>query len=155
MKQIYKYIGLSFLTVLVVVFFMRKCSNSEIPNLNNPLKERVVYLKADQKKLKDSIVYKEVVRTKYLVMWKEVRHDSLIPCETKLLVCDTIIRADSAVIVAQALVIKKSDVIIATQDSVIKMDSIALKSNKKFWRGFKIGFATGAILGTGTNLIGG
>jgi len=142
--------------VAVAFFFLGKCGQDRPEHTNTEsLKERVVYLKADQHKLKDTIIYKEVIRTKYMVMWKEVRHDSLIPCETKLLVCDTIIRADSAVIIAQKAVIVKSDIIIATQDSIIKMDSIALKSNKKFWRGFKWGFATGAILGTGTNLIGG
>jgi len=142
MKQIYKYIVV--IILLAVAFFLGKCEWGVVKEslTTEPIKERVVYLKADQHKLKDTIIYRERIRTKYVVMWKEVRHDSLIPCETKLLVCDTIIRADSAVIIAQKAVISKSDIIIATQDSIIKMDSLTIgglrKENKKLKRNNKI-----------------
>jgi len=148
MKQIYKSIPIIIL-VVVAFFLLGKCEREVAKEslTTEPLKAKARELKTEQKQAKDTVIYRERVRTKYLVMWKEVRHDSLIPCETKLLVCDTVIRADSAVIIAQARVIAKSDIIIATQDSIIKMDSIALKSNKKFWRGFKWGFGVGNITG--------
>lgn len=156
MKQISYTLLIIILTALAVVFFMRKCGNRpEIQDSSTePIKAKVATYKQDQKKLKDSIVYRDIVRTKYLVMWKEVRHDSITPCETKLLVCDTVIRADSTLIVAQRKVIKTDSLIILSQDSIIRIDSIALRSNKKFWKGFKWGFGVGNVTGAaiGTSL---
>ena len=133
---------------VIVLVCWKGCGNPVVKeSLTTPIKAKVATYKQDQKKLKDSIVYRDVIRTKYLVMWKEVRHDSIIPCETKLLVCDTLILQDSALISSLRAVIKTDSLIILSQDSIIRIDSIALRSNKKFWKGFKWGFVAGNITG--------
>lgn len=69
--------------------------------------------------------------TKWRTRYKAVRYDSLIPCETKLVICDTIVIKDS-------LLISKLEGIQLTQDSVIKdwhtihaNDSTALRRANK------------------------
>ena len=150
MKQINYYGLLTLLLIgLIIGFLLRSCSDHTPKNGDKlpSLKVAASNLKHEEKQAKDSVQIKEVVRTKYLIRWKEVRHDSLIPCETKLLVSDTVIMRDSYLISSLKEVIRIDSLLIIAQDSIIKIDSIALRSKKKFWKGFKFGYISGVATG--------
>jgi hypothetical protein len=73
------------------------------------------------------IVYRDSIRTKVVTKWKEIRYDSLIPCETKLLICDTVIKVDSTLIRELKTTIKIDSCIIEGQDKLIRADSLTIK----------------------------
>lgn len=85
-----------------------------------------------------------------------VRHDSLIPCETKLMLCDTIIIHDSIHDVTQDLIIAKQDSVINDWHKIHSSDScevMGLKKevNRQKWQ--KRGIITAWIVREGIGLI--
>jgi len=124
-----------------VIFFLGRGCKSSDPHPTPPvekLKQSISTNKAKAAKVKDSIIYKETVRVKYVTKWKEVRHDSLIPCPEKLAVADTVIYQDSSLIYSLKLLCKIDSNIIAEQSKVISADSITIKGLKKEVRKQKI-----------------
>lgn len=81
------------MAILILLLFTNKCQKTE----------KLVNVGADTlrvyvDKWRDSVRVKTEIRTKVITKYKEVRHDSLVPCETKLYYCDTLVLADSALI---------------------------------------------------------
>ena len=74
-------------------------------------------IKVNIEKIKDSIRVKTEFRTKVITKYLQVRHDSIIPCETKLYYCDTLLLADSA--------------LIATYKQHVYLDSLYMDSQSK------------------------
>ena len=132
MKQSTKYL-LLIIAVMLIIIMVQFCSQKGsvvIPN-NSNLKLSIATNKAKAEKLKPIIIIKDSIRTKYVTKWKEVRHDSLIPCPEKLAVADTVIYQDSSLIYSLKLLCKIDSNIIAEQSKVISADSITIKGLKK------------------------
>jgi hypothetical protein len=94
---------------------------------------------ARNKQERDSIIFRvdTVVkeRIKYVTRYKEVRHDSLIPCETKLLHCDTLVVKDSVAIAELQALVKQDNLIITQQGKLINaQDSTIIDLTKKVKR---------------------
>ena len=92
-------------------------------------------LKAKSDSLKPIIIFRDSVRTKTIVKWKEVRRDSFIPCEEKLILCDTVILVDDTLISELKEGRRIDSAIIFNQDKIIRSDSLTIvdlsKSVKK------------------------
>jgi len=134
-----KYLLLIF--AAIALFFLGWCSKpnpSTSPVETKELKQSIATNKAKSEKLKPIIIIKDSIRTKYVTKWKEVRHDSLIPCPEKLAVADTVIYQDSSLIYSLKLLCKIDSNIIAEQSKVISADSITIKGLKKEVRKQKI-----------------
>lgn len=115
------------IAVLVIALFYKGCDSV----VKESLTPHIDTLKIIETRYKDTVHIKEVIRNKVMVMWREVRHDSITPCETKLLICDTVIRVDSSLICSLKDVIRIDSTAILSQDSVI----VGLrKSNRKLKR---------------------
>lgn len=89
------------------------------------------------------------VRT--IIKWKyKTLHDT-VPCEIKLIYCDSVIYRDSIGISYKDSIIVKYDSLFPKYQILAKIDSMTIdsltRSRKKFWRGFKVGFGTGYVLG--------
>lgn len=125
------------LSVAVICLLLFKGCGADQPIKNDyshtvdSLKNKIVSLEAIRAELKDTVFYKEKIVYRYRDHYHEVRHDSLIPCEEKLVICDTLIRADSSLIASQKEVIKIDSIIISEQVKVIKIDSIEVKRLNK------------------------
>ena len=91
--------------------------------------------------------------TKLVIRYRTIRHDSLIPCETKLIICDTILVKDSTLIAAKDSIISHYGVLVSDWKQVHSSDSTDLvNANKEvkkqkrkviFW---KVVSATGAVI---------
>lgn len=162
--------------VLILALICQHCNTSNNSSSSlDPLKQELAALKVtrdDAQKLIDSIAATlkplhdtvMVYRTRY----KTIRHDSIIPCETKLNACDSALAKDSALMATQdkqigALASKDtiSSRIILAQDSIISMDSTTIAGNNKvidklngkvkrlriaFVAGYGLGVITGAAV---------
>lgn len=117
---------LPFIIVVAVILAFISGRGCE-PEPQNP--NRIDTLKIIQTKYKDTVRIKEVIRNKVLVKWREVRHDSLIPCETKLLVCDTVIRIDSSLICSLKDVIRVDSIMIVGLNKQVKRE----RNKKRLW----------------------
>lgn len=133
-NQILKYFPYLVIIILVIVLF-RNCGETEhIVNIS-PIKKEIIKEKKAKDSIHEKVIYKDSIRTKIVVKWKVIRHDSLIPCETKLVICDTLIEQDSGLISSLKAEILVDNLIIHNQDTIIKNDSIALKkANRKLKR---------------------
>lgn len=145
-NKLLKYLPYAVILVLLIILF-RNCGKTEPIIDISPIKKEII----KDKKIKDSIhekvIYKDSIRTKIVAKWKVIRKDSLIPCETKLLVCDTLLMADSSLIQSLKAELVVSDLIIHNQSEVIKTDSIALKKADRKLRRQKILTKAVAVLG--------
>lgn len=135
-----------FLIAIILFLLFKQCEPSYKETKTDGLKQRIDTLTKAQSKLKDTVIYKEKVVYKWLNKYKEVRHDSIIPCEEKLIICDTLIQADSSLIKSLKDVIVIDSSIISTQSIVIKTDSVTIKQQKKELRKQKILTITGYAL---------
>lgn len=136
--QLYK-ILLFVLGVLFVFSLLPKCSSSVIPN-NQAIHDtiKVLQIKADTL---------EVVRTKLVTKWRTSTdtiniHDT-IQVKAALQLCDTIIVTDSLEIATLRLINNKFYQVVKSDSLVI--DSLK-RSKKKYFKGFKHGFASGVII---------
>lgn len=121
------------IAILCVLLFWRGCGKDE-PASNTEV--RIDKLKITATKIKDSIIIKTIYQERIVTKWRDIRHDSLIPCETKLLVADTVIWADSSLIFAQKVLINVQGEIIAGQDTVItglKKQVKKERNKKRLW----------------------
>lgn len=142
---------LSVITALFILLCLRECGNKPIEV--SPQKQAIKVLKASIDSVQKIVVYTNTQQIKIVNRWREVRHDSLIPCEQLLVYCDTLVTADSSLIAEQKVLLGMQDSVIKIQDLVIKSDSISIvKLNKKV-KNRKLIFWTGFVLGAATNLI--
>ena len=144
---------LSVITALVILLACKSCEQSPVIDYNKDFRDSINLLKNKLKVGKDSIIYRDSVRTKVVVKWKTIRHDSLIPCETKLLVCDTVIQADSALISVLKADIEVSKYLFNQYEEKISQDSITIQKLNKKVKNRKAIFWTGFVLGASTNII--
>ena len=144
---------LSVITALVILLACKSCEHTPVIDYNKDFRDSINVLKNKLKVGKDSIIYRDSVRTKVVTRWKTIRHDSLIPCETKLLVCDTVILADSALISVLKADIEVSKYLFNQYEEKINQDSITIQKLTKKVKNRKAIFWTGFILGASTNLI--
>lgn len=139
-----------FLIAIIIFLLFKQCQPDNDSKFNenkiDSLKQRIDTLKSVKVILKDTVIYKEKVVYKWRDRYHEVRHDSLIPCEEKLIICDTLIQADSSLIKSLKDVIVIDSCIISTQSIVINTDSVLIKQQKKQLRKQKILTITGYAL---------
>lgn len=146
---------LSIITALVILLSFNKCEKPVyvIPDLS-PIKAKIANLKRATDSIKPIIVESEKTVLKTRTIWKQVRYDSLIPCEEILLYCDTLYQVDSTLIAQQKWFIGVQSDIIRKQDTIIKSDSVTINELSKkpkgrlkaFVIGFAIGFGAGAVI---------
>lgn len=146
---------LSIITALVILLSFNKCEKPVyvIPDLSH-IKSEIANLKKASDSIKPIIIESEKTVVKTQTIWKQVRYDSLIPCEEILLYCDTLYQADSTLIAQQRWFIGVQNDIIRKQDTIIKSDSLTIKELSKkpkgrlkaFVVGFAIGFGAGAAI---------
>ncbi len=144
---------LSVITALTILLACRSCEHTPVIDYNKDFRDSINLLKNKLKVGGDSIIYRDSVRTKVVTRWKTIRHDSLIPCETKLLICDTVILADSALISVLKADIEVSKYLFNQYEEKISQDSITIQKLTKKVKNRKAIFWTGFILGASTNLI--
>lgn len=139
-----------FLIAIIIFLLFKQCQPGNEGKFNetkiDSLKQRIDALNGTQKQLKDTVIYKEKIVYKWRDRYHEARHDSLMPCEEKLIVCDTLMQADSSLIKSLKDVIVIDSSIISTQSIVIKTDSVLIKQQKKQLRKQKILTITGYTL---------
>ena len=144
---------LSVITALTILLACRSCEHTPVIDYNKDFRDSINLLKNKLKVGKDSIIYRDSVRTKVVTRWKTIRHDSLIPCETKLLICDTVIQTDSALISVLKADIEVSKYLFNQYEEKISQDSVTIHKLTKKVKNRKAIFWTGFILGASTNLI--
>ena len=142
---------LSVITALFMFILLRECGHKTIEV--SPQKQAIKALKLSIDSVKKVVVYRNTQQIKIVNRWRDVRHDSLIPCEQLLVLCDTLVTADSSLISEQKVLLGLQDSVIKIQDLVIKSDSATIiKLNKKI-KNRRLIFWTGFVLGASTNLI--
>jgi hypothetical protein len=124
-----KYFLYSVITALIILICFRKCGNR--PEIPDNSKKEFVSLKKDIDSVKPIIIEREKEVIKWRTRWREVRHDSLIPCEELLVYCDTLVLADSSLIAEQKVLIGIQDSVIRMQDIAIKSDSVTIRDLSK------------------------
>jgi hypothetical protein len=139
-----------FLAIAIIICFIPKtCERQTLPS--NVTKDTINHVKKQADSNKVVVVYKDSIRTRYVTKWKEIRHDSLIPCETKLVHCDTLLLIDSSLIYSLKQAVFLDSIIIgnyqklSSQDSTkiasLEKDNKRLKKWNKFWRNTSLGQA--------------
>jgi len=120
MKQSTK-ILLLIIAILCVILAIQTCNTNPptSPIETKQLKQSIATNKAKAANLKPIIIIKDSIRTKYVTRWKEVRHDSLIPCPEKLAIADSLISKDSVLISDLKELSKIDSAIIGDQDKLI------------------------------------
>jgi len=127
-----RYIIFVLISIIAFLLALRSCEQPKQAKTDtSQLRQFIATNKAKLTVLKPIIIYKDSIRTKYVTKWKEVRHDSLIPCPEKLAIADTVIYRDSSLISSLKLLCKIDSSIIADQSKVIVSDSITIKGLKK------------------------
>lgn len=146
---------LPFILVLIIfALIYKQCNNKVItPSSNSHVKKTIDSIHDEISILKPLGERADSVRT--IIKWKyRTLHDT-IPCETKLIYCDSVVYHDSISISYKDSIIVKYDSLFPKYQILAKIDSITIdsltRSRKKFWKGFKLGFA----VGVGTGVVGG
>lgn len=148
LKSIWKDGRWYLLTIIVCVIVMKNCNCICLDsNKTNVFPNEVKTIVDTIKILQTKIVTLDSIRTKFVYKWRTVK-DTVNLTDTvevlKLLnICDTIILTDS-IEIHTLKNINFQYIKILKIDS-LKIDSLT-KSNKKFWKGFKKGFAAGSVL---------
>jgi hypothetical protein len=140
-----------FLVLIILMLVFKKCNNNVITPIpdNKELKADIRSDEADIALLKPLERSADSVRT--VIKWKyRTLHDT-IPCEIKLVYCDSVIYRDSISIVYKDSILSKYDSLFPKYQRLAKIDSLTIdslsRSNRKFWKGFKVGLGTGYLLG--------
>lgn len=139
---------------LFFTIIFHSCSKPEISPSETPkliLKANTQESKIKAEESKATVLHDTVI--KWRERFRVVRHDSLIPCETKLIICDTILVKDSTLIAAKDSIISHYGVLVSDWKQVHSSDSTDLvNANKEvkkqkrkviFW---KVVSATGAVI---------
>lgn len=117
------------ITALIILICFRECERKPVEMV--PQKQAIKVLKASIDSVKPIIIEREKEVVKWRTKWREVRHDSLIPCEELLVYCDTLVLADSSLIAEQKVLIGIQDSVIKMQDLTIKSDSVTISDLSK------------------------
>jgi hypothetical protein len=131
------YLTIAALLVLLVwvVMGFPSCERNDTPDNLEPARKEIVAAKLKSDSIRTIIDTVTITRTKYITKYRDVRHDSLIPCHEKLQICDTVVIQDSVLIAEQRQLIKQDSIIIARQDTLIKAQdrtiAVLTKSVKK------------------------
>lgn len=125
---------------------MQTCDNQKFPRWEptTEIKKQITEKKQDKEIAQARVDTVEKIREKVVLKWRTIRHDSLIPCHEKLIICDTLLVADSTLISELKTEIKIDNEIIGLQDKHIRADSLTIsvltksvkkeRRKKKFWR---------------------
>jgi hypothetical protein len=126
--KLYKLFILICLIVLALIIsdMFKSCSKSEHIDINGTIKAEIKKDILRKDSVKEVIVYRDSIRTKLVTKWRTIRHDSLIPCEDKLIACDTLLVTDSLLISSLKHEIKLTDTIIRNYQKVVYNDSIVI-----------------------------
>jgi hypothetical protein len=121
-----------FLAIAIIICFIPKTCEKNEP-IGNPdkLKDAISQLKKQADSNKAVVVYKDSIRTRYVTKWREIRHDSLIPCETKLVHCDTLLLIDSSLIYSLKQAVFLDSIIIGNYQKLSSQDSIKIANLSK------------------------
>lgn len=144
-----------FLTLIIFALLYKQC-NHKVITLDSKahVKKSIDSIHNEIELLKPLERSADSVRT--VIKWKyKTLHDT-IPCEIKLVYCDSVIYRDSISIVYKDSILSKYDSLFPKYQRLAKIDSLTIdslsRSNKKFWKGFKvglgIGFGAGVIIGS-------
>lgn len=122
-----------FIAAVVLLCFIPKCNQFGKTEQPPKVFDSIPYFKAKLAYLESHVTVEYVERVKYRTKFNTIRHDSLIPCETKLLVCDTLILKDDSLI--NDLLVKDT---VNTRFNMylvnrIKTDSIVLSDTCKYF----------------------
>lgn len=130
-----KYTPFIVIGILLFILLLNYCQPAPIKyeiRINTDSLKREIRKDLVQREVKViEAVKTDSVRIKYITRWKEIRHDSVIPCQEKLKACDTIIKIDSTEIAQLKEVIKIDSNIIFNQQKVIHQDSVQITGLKK------------------------
>lgn len=140
-----------FILVLIILALLYKQCDNKVITLDNKahVKKSIDSIHDEIELLKPLERSADSVRT--IIKWKyRTLHDT-IPCEIKLVYCDSVVYRDSISISYKDSIILKFDSLIPKYQLLAKIDSCTIDSlihsRKKFWKGFKVGFGTGYVLG--------
>lgn len=116
------------IAALVVVLFWRECGRPEmiVPVTADSsvfYRSKVSDLKHELAIRKPEIQVKEVQVVKWQKRWKTSRHDSLIPCDSLVVICDSTIVADSSLIAVQKVQLATADSLISSLETLRRIDS--------------------------------
>ena len=125
--------------VLIMLFYFKLCNKPLPPPQPDKLKKTIDTTKAKRAALDSVIIIKESIRTVHVHHWHTTRHDSLIPCETKLSIADTVIMADSSLIFSLKQELFLDSIILGNYSKLASRDSSTIaKLDKKLKRAKKI-----------------
>lgn len=118
-------------TFIIVFFLGRSCSGS--PKIVKTNAEVKTVLKEERviAKMKETAFIQHDTILKERHHYHTIRRDSLIPCETKLVICDTILVHDSIHDITQDLIIARQDIVIVEWHVIHSQDSTSILSLKK------------------------
>lgn len=131
MKQIHKYIAI--IILLIIVFFFGWCSRNPEP-IQTDTKQLVKKAQKKEAKINKEVTQAIVIHDTIVKIrhhYHEVRRDSLIPCETKLVICDTLIMRDSILDARKDTIITDLRGLVGTWKEVHSSDSITIVGLKK------------------------
>lgn len=152
-------IVIAVLTLAVIILLLTKgCSNEPVQSID---KNKIVELKGDKDSIRERIVYKDRIKTEYVVKWRNFKGkvDS-IPCPDALnqaiILTDSIIVVDSSLVASLKAELFVDSLIIKNQEELITQDSIKIVSlnkevkkqnrRKKLWRSVSIALGVVAII---------
>lgn len=124
-----------FIFLIIIAFLLftqiRHCSK---PIPTTPLKDLVKKQIQKKDSVQKIIIYRDSIRTKIIIKYRQIRHDSITPCEEKLVICDTVLVKDSALISEYKELKRVDSSIIHTQGLIIRRDSVVLNDTCKYYR---------------------
>ena len=142
---------LPFILILIIFALLYKqCDNKVITQPSNShVKKQIDSIHDEIELLKPLEHSADSIRV--ITKWKyRTLHDT-IPCEIKLVYCDSVVYRDSISIIYKDSILSKYDSLFPKYQMLAKIDSCTIdsliRSRKKFWKGFKVGFGTGYVLG--------
>ena len=139
-----------FLTLIIFALLYKQCDNKVItPDNKAHVKKSIDSIHDEIELLKPLEHSADSIRV--ITKWKyRTLHDT-IPCEIKLVYCDSVVYRDSISIIYKDSILSKYDSLFPKYQMLAKIDSCTIDSlihsRKKFWKGFKVGFGTGYVLG--------
>lgn len=118
-------------TALIILAFVlgKRCEGKHmtvIPTNTDTLKTKAKELAVKSDSVSKEVKKADSVRVKVVIKWKEVRHDSLIPCEELIAYCDTLYYADSTLITELKAKVFIDSLLLNVQKGIISNDSIRI-----------------------------
>lgn len=145
-----------------IVFSQCNSCGTVKPINHSELGNKIKLLNQKSKQLAHKNDSLQSIKQPLLIRYKTIRKEVLINIHDTLNVlhfvntCDSIVTLDSTLLVncydrisVKDSIINEKDVVIYNKDVELKE---ALKSNKKYWKGVKVGFVAGVILTESANI---